>query len=391
MRITLATQSYIPPHNGQAVFSQNLVAGLVEAGHQVQVIAPAEGHEGAGKNGVQMVRVPAIPLAPRYHDAYVTLLAGGRADRALSQFRPDVVHIQDHYPLCRAVAGQAQRQGLPLLGTNHFVPRNISANLPLLRHWPGFMKRLLWRTVRLVFNRVDLATAPTETAAQLLREHIRPPVVAVSCGVDTMRFAPQRGPGRAAWRRRFGLAPGTTMLLYVGRLATEKRLDVILHALARGTVPRVQLAIAGRGRQRTELESLAARLQLGERIVFTGYVPAHNLPALYQAADLFVMPGDVELQSLATLEAMASGLPVLLADASALPELVQEGDNGYLFRAGDASSAAERLTALVAERDRWPQMGAASRRIAEDHTLQRTVAAYERLYGHLIAGGQAGL
>jgi glycosyltransferase involved in cell wall biosynthesis len=387
MRVTLAGQSYNPPHNGQAVFSLNLVAGLVEAGHEVQVITPAEGLSKACavEDGVHMVKVPAIPMAPRYHDVYVTPLPGRSSGRALAQFGPDVVHIQDHYPLCRAVARQARRQGYPLLGTNHFVPQNISANVPLVRHWPGLLQGLLWHTVRSVFNRVDLATAPTETAAQLLRERIRPPVVAISCGVDTERFAPRPRALRGALRRRYGLATSAALLLYVGRIAVEKRLDVLLHAVARADAPSMQLAIAGRGRQRAELESLAARLQLGERVVFTGYVPAPDLPALYNAADVFVMPSEAELQSIATLEAMACALPVLLADACALPELVQEGANGYLFRAGDATSAAERLTALVEQRARWPQMGAVSRIIAERHALERTVAAYEGLYSDVVA------
>jgi glycosyltransferase involved in cell wall biosynthesis len=202
------------------------------------------------------------------------------------------------------------------------------------------------------------------------------------------RFSPAPSIDRAAWRRRYGLDPERVVFLFVGRVDLEKRLDVLLRALK--LLPRedVQLGIAGRGRYEQKLKELAEKLGLGDRVVFTGYIPAEDLPALLNSVDIFAMPSEAELQSIATLEAMATGRPILAADAQALPELVENGVNGYLFRAGSADDAARRMAQLIAERERWPAMGAASLQRAQAHSLANTIARYEELYAGLVRATQ---
>ena len=118
-------------------------------------------------------------------------------------------------------------------------------------------------------------------------------------------------------------------------------------------------------------------------MVFTGYVPAQDLPALLNSIDIFAMPSEAELQSIATLEAMGTGRPVLAADAQALPELVKNGVNGYLFKAGDVDDAARRIGQLTDEREYWPAMGAASLTLVRPHSLGNTLLRYEDLYRSL--------
>jgi glycosyltransferase involved in cell wall biosynthesis len=119
-------------------------------------------------------------------------------------------------------------------------------------------------------------------------------------------------------------------------------------------------------------------------IRFAGFVPDDDLPRTYRAATIFVMPSPVELQSLATLEAMASGLPVVAADAMALPELVKDGENGFLFPPGDSGALADRIVALLSDPDWAARMGRASRAMAERHRIGLTLAAFESLYQSLL-------
>ena len=132
------------------------------------------------------------------------------------------------------------------------------------------------------------------------------------------------------------------------------------------------------------LERLAQELELGDRVKFLGFVPDDDLPALLDSADLFAMPSSAELLSIATLEAMACGKPVLAARARALPELVSDGDNGRLFRPGDAADAARCLKALIDAPERWPQMGAESRRRALGHSLEEMLNRHERIYQSML-------
>jgi glycosyltransferase involved in cell wall biosynthesis len=118
---------------------------------------------------------------------------------------------------------------------------------------------------------------------------------------------------------------------------------------------------------------------------FLGFVPEAELPALLDAADIFAMPSDAELQSIATLQALAVGLPVIAADAVALPELIRPGRNGALFCPGDPDDLARCLDELSGDPARRAAMAQAARAVAARHDLQLTVARYERLYEVVIS------
>ena len=322
-----------------------------------------------------------MTLAPRFPEVYLNLPAGRAVNRAFNDFRPDIVHIQDHYPLCRTVVAAARRRGLPLAGTNHFLPENITHYLKMPQWMEPWLEKVAWWTMLELYNRLNVATTPTETAAKILRsQSIHIPVHAISCGVDGTRFRPDPTVDRAAMRRRYGLDPNRHVFLFVGRVDQEKRLDVLLRALALLKRDDIQVGITGRGRYFAEVQRMARQLNLGDRVVFTGYVPADDLPGLLNSVDIFAMPSEAELQSIATLESMSCGRPVLAANARALPELVKDGVNGYLFTPGDPADAARRMAQLVDERDRWPAMGRASLAAVAPHSLENTLCRYEELY-----------
>jgi 1,2-diacylglycerol 3-alpha-glucosyltransferase len=387
LRLAIATQTYNLHSNGQGVFAVHLAEGLARAGHRVLVFAPSDQLRAYRclRHGVQVQSVMAIPVVPFAPQVHVTPLPGPVVGRALDDFRPQIVHVQDHYPLCRSVIHATVERHLPLVATNHFLPENMVDEVGLFRIMPEVVSPVLWKTVLDEFNLADLVTTPTETAAAILRsENLRVPVQAISCGVDVGHFRPDPDLDRAAMRQRYGLDPGRIVLLFVGRIEAEKRLDVLIHALQQLDRDDVQLAIAGRGAQRRELEAMAGDLLAERRVVFVGFVPDEDLVALLNSADIFGMPSDAELQSIATLEAMSTGRPILAANARALPELVRDGFNGYLFEHGNPQDAARCLADLVRRREEWPVMGAASREIALGHDVANTIRRYEELYRRLL-------
>jgi 1,2-diacylglycerol 3-alpha-glucosyltransferase len=389
MRIVIAGQTYDPTINGQGVFTTHLAEGLAQAGHRVMAIMPSDRIHAyrTSRHNVRVQTITAIPLAPLYCDVYVTPLPGAQVGHLLDEFQPEIVHIQDHYPLCRGVLHAALERDLPVIGTNHFLPENILPYVPICsrsRALRALLDRVLWKMVLDVFNRVDIATTPTETAARILREQgLRVPVRAISCGVDLNHFRPDASVNRTEVRAHYGLDPQRILFLYVGRIDREKGLDILLWAFHQLNRDDLQLAIAGRGRNSKALQSLARQLGLGQRVVFIGYVLSKDLPALLNSADIFTMPSEAELQSIATLEAMGSGRPVLAANARALPELVKNGVNGYLFRAGDVEDAARHIAELADHPGSWAKMGAASLKIVQPHSLSNTFQHYEELYRSL--------
>ena len=390
MRIVIAGQTYYPGNNGQAIFTIHLAEGLARAGHEVHVLVPWRSFHHASQtiNGVAVHYIRSINLSWIHPEVCVTFTPGDEILRLLQQIGPDIVHIQDHYFLCSDTARAARRMSLPVMGTNHFLPENVLPYLAFLPVSRRFKIRVLWSMMLATYNHLRVITTPTQTAADILSKqavHVR--VIPVSCGVDTQQFYPAPRIDRNARCVTFGLDPEKVTCLYVGRLDNEKRIDLLLRAAARlkeqGTCP-IQLVIAGQGAASGALRGLAQSLKLGDTAKFLGYVPNADLPRLYQTGQIFCMPSPEELQSIATLEAMASGLPILAANARALPELVTHGQNGYLFAPNQAAAVAAGLAELAAHRADWPRMGRASRERAEKHSLENTIRRYESIYQEIV-------
>ncbi|GAA0428501.1 hypothetical protein Acor_71300 [Acrocarpospora corrugata] len=378
-RVLIATDTYPPDVNGAAYFTHRLATGLAARGGDVHVVCASDDGPPRSErvDGVVLHRLRSTRLLV-HPTMRVTVPAGvGRAvARLIERLGPDVVHTQGHFVVGRAAVAAARRGGVPVVATNHFMPDNLFqfAHIPArLRDQVG---ALAWRDFSRVFARADHVTTPTPIAAGLLTgKGFRREVEPVSCGIDLRRFRPQP---RAWARKRFDV-PERPTILFVGRLDEEKRLEELVRAL-----PLVlnqvdaQVVLVGSGNRRESLERLAARIGVGDRVRFLGFVPDAELPQVYSVADVFAMPGVAELQSIATLEAMASGLPVVAADAMALPHLID--GNGFLFRPGEVPELAAHLVTILSDAELRASMGRASLALAAGHDDQRSLARFEQIY-----------
>lgn len=376
-RVLISTDTYPPDVNGTSYFTHRLATGLAGRGNEVHVVCQSEDGP-ASTDVVDGVIVHRLRSAPLLVHPTMRVAVPARLDRLVAAITPDVLHTQGHFVIGRAAVAAARRRGVPIVATNHFMPDNLFQ----FGHIPGRLRaavgRLAWRDFGRVFGKADHVTTPTPLAASLLAGQGFPgEVEAVSCGIDLDRFRPHAEP-RARARVRFGL-PDRPTVLFVGRLDEEKRLDDLIRAM-----PHVlnetdaQLALVGGGSRREELERLAGRIGVGERVRFLGFVPDESMPRVFAAADVFAMPSVAELQSIATLEAMASGLPVVAADAMALPHLVD--GNGYLFPPGDVIALARHLTHILAHDDLRERLGLASRTLALTHDHRASLTRFERIY-----------
>lgn len=377
-RIMISTDTYPPDVNGTAYFAHRLATGLAARGNEVHVVCQSDLGP-AGADVIDGVIVHRQRSAPLFVHPTMRVAVPARLDRLMAAVDPDVLHTQGHFVVGRAALAAARRRGVPVVATNHFMPDNLFQ----FGHVPARLRagasRLAWRDFGRVFGKADHVTTPTPLAASLLAEQgFDRDVEAVSCGIDLTRFHPHAEPKQWA-RKLFGL-PDRPTVLFVGRLDEEKRLSDLIRAM-----PYVlnetdaQLALVGTGNQRETLETLAARIGVAERVSFLGFVADENMPQAYAAADVFAMPSVAELQSIATLEAMATGLPVVVADAMALPHLVN-GDNGYLFPPGDVLALARHLTSVLTDGDLRDRLGLASRELALTHDHQTSLARFEQIY-----------
>jgi len=405
----IVTDQYEPMVGGVPTVTRDLARGLSERGHAVAVVAPSATRRGRRDRRADG---PAVDLRgsvpwPWYEGQRLGLLPPGRARELMAGFAPDVVHLHSPLTLGLAARAAARRRAVPVVYTNHYLPLNV---WPAAAHGPArpgtgragtgpagagprardrVRDGAFYACVTGFANRCDQVTAPTATALRLLRDHgLRVPSQAVSNGVDLRRFSP--GPRDAGLRSRHALPPGRPMVLSVGRLSEEKRADVLIAAMARldgagddGPL----LVLAGAGPEGDRLRSLARHYGVADRVRFLGFVPDGDLPGLYRLADVFAIASQAELQSLATMAAMASGLPVVAADAGALGELVHPGENGFLIRPGNPVEMAARLGQLCRDPGLRARMAQASSRIIGEHDQNRVLVRWESIYRALARPG----
>ncbi len=388
MRIMIASSTYCPSMNGQAVFTTNLAEGLVRRGHSVMVVMDSHHVQPSQTNvdGVILEELRSISLDAFHSGVYFSPFPFKSVRRLFDTFQPEIVHIQDHYPTCLVVVNYARKKGIKLVGSNHFIPGNIAPYIPLLPKVKPVFDWIFWQWMLFAYRQVDVITAQSAAAGNLIRmQHIKKPILSISCGIDLRRLVPNPNDDRQEYCQKYGLDPRKKIFLFLGRIDGEKRVDLLVHSMRRIQRDDVQLAIAGHGGVENSLKRLVAGLGLTDRVKFTGFIPADDVPGLLNSVDVFVMPSEAELLSISTLEAMACGRPVILANALALPELVRDGVNGYLFKPGDVDDLVRLVNLLADHPERWLEMGLASREIALKHSLEDVVRKFESLYLQLVS------
>ena len=175
-------------------------------------------------------------------------------------------------------------------------------------------------------------------------------------------------------------------LLYVGRLDPEKHLEEVIYAVARA-LQKIDFCfvVVGKGVDKKSLENLTIELGIQKHVIFTGFVPDEDLPCFYRLSNCFIIASIAELQSISTMQAMASGLPVIAAKAGALTELVNDGVNGFLFNPGDIDTIAGEIINIVGIDDRCWEMGNESVKQIGKHNIHHTVQLFEEVYEKMMA------
>jgi len=387
MRILVVTDQYAPMVGGVPNVTQTLAHGLAGRGHAVTLLVPdpGRGDQPAARRGTDdrvSVACSRSVRWPWYDGMRLAFLSLSGARRLISELAPDVVHI--HSPLTLGVAAQraARQLSIPVIYTNHYLPENVR---PARSRRSRLFDAAFYAYLVRFANQCTHVTAPTATALQLLQaQGLRAPGQVISNGIDLRAYCP--GPADTVIRDRYGLRPDRPVILYVGRLSREKGVDVLLAAVARLQTD-TQVVIAGRGPDSDRLAAAADRLGLSDRARFLGFVPDADLPALYRLADVFAIPSRAELQSLATMEAMATGLPVVASDAYSLRELVSHGRTGLLIAPGRADELAASLDTLLGAPGVRARMAQESLQAVSVHEQSRTWTEWETLYGQLAVGG----
>lgn len=341
MRICYVTETYPPEVNGVSLTAARAVAWLRAAGHEVELIRPRQRGEAAGAAEEGEWRSAGFPI-PMYRDLRFGFAWSATLARHFAQKRPQLVHVVTEGPLGWAAVAAARRLGLP-------VSSDFRTNFDQYSRYYrlGWFAPVIGSYLRALHNRTRRTFVPTARAQRELLSAGFERVEVVARGVDAQRFSPAKRD--RALRARWGAGHGP-VLLYVGRLAPEKNVALALEAWQRAheLVPSARMVVVGDGPLRARLE------REFPQAIFAGTQTGEALAAHYASADLFLFPSLSETFGNVTLEALASGLPVVAFDAAAAAEFVTNRVNGRLIAPGDDAAfivAAGLLASLHGELD----------------------------------------
>lgn len=339
LRLAVVTETWPPEVNGVALTLSRLVRSLCERNHQVQLVRPRQARSDLALQdpGFEELLMRGMPI-PRYPQLKLGLPGRKALLNTWSLQRPDVVHIATEGPLGWSALQAARQLRLPVTSDFRTNFHRYSQHYRL-----GWLRKPIAAYLRQFHNRTDFTMVPTRAlCAELLSQGFERLHV-VARGVDTRLFDPR---GRDAdLRASWGAGEDDLVLLVVGRLAPEKNLDIAIQACeAMSDVHLgVRLVFVGDGPQR------AALTQRYPQAVFAGMQPQTELARCYASADVLLFPSLTETFGNVTLEALASGLPVLAFDTAAAAEWVRPGHNGWLVPAGDARGFVGQARNLAAD------------------------------------------
>ncbi|WP_350333123.1 glycosyltransferase family 4 protein [Coralliovum pocilloporae] len=365
----LQVTSEFPPHvGGVANHVRDLSLALSQCGLDITVVAPNEGDDTETYPGIDVLRPRTIRARP-FYDWHL----GHQLSRIAKAKSVDMIHVHGLRPLRAALA-----TGLPVTFTNHTS---------------GFLKGLTSarrrKTYETLFPKCALHLAPSDELATYSEQFSGKPCIRQTNAVDAERFKPDLEL-RAQTRRELGLSDDQVMVILARRLVEKNGIGVLADGLRSLDRLPVTLVVAGDGELRPALEGVAANPPEGMVVHMLGAVPNHRMNAFLNAADLALLPSLMEATSIAGLEAMACGVPVLGTDTGGIPEIVLTDHTGWLVPTGDGPAFAKKLQELVEQPGKLASLRETARDFAkEGYSWGSRAADLKMHYANALSGSAA--
>lgn len=370
-RVAIFAESFFPKMDGVAKLAYLTLRYLQQTGREVIVFAPDIAPYQVGPSQIIPLCSASLPFAPETRLAFPSRSISAYLD----DFQPDLIHLFS--PAIMSVSGmwQGRRRNIPVIA-------NYQTDLPAYtRHYGfGLLSSMMQDWLRYIHNGCQLTLVPSNHTLRELHQNDYKNLRLWRRGVDLDRFSPVHR--SAAWRERLlgGRDPKSLLCVYVGRLAAEKRVDLLIDV---ARLPGVALTIIGDGATRDDLEKLFA----GTGTLFTGYMYGADLSNAYASADVFVFPGPSETFGQVVQEAQASGLPAVIVNQGGITDVVTDRVNGFVCPPNPAAFAAA-VRRLQATPELRFKMAANARQTAERYPWTAIMSELEMHYQEAIQRAQ---
>lgn len=356
LRVAIFTGNYNHIRDGVSLTLNRLVKFLEEQGIKVLVFGPSNKNP-AIKHCGELVVTPSIPmLVPGRAEYRIATHFPRWAKKKLEEFNPSIVHIATPDGLGIGALRWARKKKIPVVASYH------THFLSYVDYYSAYLSPFIYPFYRLMkwfYAQVQETYVPTQSMIDELRRlGVNSEMKIWARGIDLELFTPQKRDMK--WRRSVGFADDEIVVTFVSRLVWEKELRTFIESVKniKEEYPQVRALVVGDGPARAEAQELLPEAH------FTGFCKGEDLARAYASSDVFLFPSHTETFGNVTLEAMASGLPCLVADAIGSKSLVVDGVNGYLAQKESVKDFTEKLRKLVLDDEMRKVMGEKSRELA---------------------------
>ncbi len=378
LNIAFYTDSFLPAVDGVVTSTLNFKKELERRGHHVHIFA--SGTERTKRaiedqyDNVHIFRSIRFKRYPQYSLALFPFAA------SLQSKEMDLIHAQTPFTMGHAALFSARINRVPFVSTFHtlFTDKSVIKEYTSSNKFAQRMlTRYSWDFVRFFYNKADAVISPSSVISRILEKEKVNNVWTIPNGIDTERFNPSVSGARV--RKELGLKRSDKVVLYLGRISNEKRLEVMIKAAAALKGRGIRFVIGGTGPARHRCREMAHRMGLSGTVIFTGFIDPEKVPGYYAAADLFCIPSTFETQGMVAAEAMATRKPVVGADRLALSELIENGVNGEKFAVGDWKDCARKIEKVINNIDSYKGMIPTAKRFSLENTTNELLVLYHDL------------
>ncbi len=334
MNIAIFVDVYFPHINGVVTHVAMLRESLIKRGHNVLIVTadPRLRHH-IMRDGI--LSCPAIRLKKIYGFGLASPVSFRRMT-ALKEFKPDIIHVHDEFPVAMFGVSAARKLDVPLVYTLHTMYDEYF-HYAVSKKMIPVAKEAFYRYIHIFAGHADVLLSPSAKAIDFFKEcSIKKPIEIIPNSIDTDTFDPDKFPFETVKKKRaiLGLADSDFAGIFVGRLGKEKSVDYLIETWSENfrDEPWQKLIVVGDGPEREPLIELAAKLGVSDRVIFVGRVDHADIPLYFAASNYFITASLTEMMSISMLEAMSMGLPAIIRFDPVNKQQVEEGVTGYIFR-----------------------------------------------------------
>jgi len=380
LRIAFYSDAYLPAVDGVVKSILNFRKELERNGHEVYIFTSGDSKSIRELSNSHVFVTQGVNFKP--YPQYKAAIFPYQGVLKLSSLKVDIIHA--HTPFMMGFAGlmASKLANYPIVGSFHTMINDkavINSYHPRNKHIRKFTSRYLWKYTKFFYRRCDATIAPSTSIEKMLKRLRIGNTFVVPNGIDLAEFRDAKENGI---RKKIGINKNKKVVLFVGRISREKRIDVLLKAAYAMSKKRddVAFVITGDGPAADYYRSMAKRLNL-RNVIFTGFVPERSLPSLYATSDVFVMPSTFETQNVASIEAMACGKPVVGANSLALSEIIKSGKNGEKFKPGDYIGCARKIENVLNSSEAYKENAI---KTAENFSIEKSTEKLVKVYKHIL-------